>query len=52
MNLVIVLGFWVFYPHGVEGEFKGMALIFSIATFVALYRLRWNILWVFLIRES
>ena len=49
MNLAIVLGFSVFWPHGLEGAFNGMALALSIAAFVALYRLRLNILWVLLI---
>jgi chromate transporter len=49
MNLAIVLGFSVFWPYGLEGEINGMALTFSIAAFVALYRLRWNILWVLFI---
>lgn len=49
MNLAIVLGLSVFWPHGLEGSFNGMALTLSIAAFVALYRLRLNILWVLLI---
>ena len=49
MNLAIVLGLSVFWPHGLEGSFNGMALALSIAAFVALYRLRLNILWVLLI---
>lgn len=49
MNLAIILGFSVFWPHGLEGEFNGMALALSIAAFITLYRLRWNILWVLLI---
>ncbi len=52
MNLAIVLGFRVFLLDGLKREFNGMALIHSIAMFVALYRLRWNILWVLFIRES
>lgn len=49
MNLAIVLGFSLYWPHGLEGEFNGMAFALSIAAFFTLYRLRWNILWVLLI---
>lgn len=49
MNLAIVLGFSVYWPQGLEGEFNGMAFVLSIAAFFTLYRLRWNILWVLLI---
>lgn len=49
MNLAIVLGLSVFWPDGLEGSFNGMALTLSIASFVALYRLGLNILWVLLI---
>lgn len=49
MNLAIVLGLSVFWPHGLEGAFNGMAWTLSIAAFVALYWLKLNILWVLLI---
>lgn len=46
MNLAIVLGFSVLWPHGLEGDFNGMAFILSIAAFLALFWLKLNILWV------
>jgi chromate transporter len=46
LNLALVLAYSVFWPHGLDGEFNGMALALSLAAFVALYRLKWNILWV------
>ncbi len=49
MNLGIVLGLSVFWPHGLGESFNGVALALSIVAFVALYWLRLNILWVLLI---
>jgi chromate transporter len=48
MNLAIVLGFSVFWPHGLEGEFNGMAMALAMGAFAALFRFNVNILWVLL----
>ncbi|MGD9851550.1 MAG: chromate efflux transporter [Nitrospirales bacterium] len=49
MNLAMVLGMSLLWPHGWEREFHVIGLILFLTAFLALYWLKFNILWVLLI---
>ena len=48
LNLALVFGAAVIWPHGLSGGTNWFAAVMSVAAFVALYRLRLDVLWVVL----
>ncbi|MFL6332832.1 MAG: chromate efflux transporter [Pyrinomonadaceae bacterium] len=48
LNLAVVFGAAVIWPRGLEGGTNFFALLMSAAAFVALYRLKADVLWVVL----
>ncbi|MEJ7849690.1 MAG: chromate efflux transporter [Pyrinomonadaceae bacterium] len=48
LNLVLVFGFAVIAPNGLSGSINWFALVLCIASFVALYRFKIDVLWVIL----
>jgi chromate transporter len=48
LNLALVFGAAVIWPHGFAGGTNWFAAIMSVAAFVALYRLKLDVLWVVL----
>ncbi|HEY0098004.1 MAG TPA: chromate transporter [Pyrinomonadaceae bacterium] len=48
LNLALVFGAAVIWPHGLSGGANLFAAIMSVAAFVALYRLKLDVLWVVL----
>ncbi len=49
LNLAIVFGAAVIFPNGLVGSVEWFAFAMSVAAFVALYKFKWNVLWVVLI---
>jgi chromate transporter len=49
LNLALVFGAAVIWPRGLEGGTDFFALVMSAAAFVALYRLKADVLWVVLV---
>jgi chromate transporter len=47
-NLALVFGLAVLFPQGVGGGVNWFALVLSAASFVALYKLKIDALWVVL----
>lgn len=48
LNLALVFGAAVIWPHGFGGPTEWFALVMSVAAFVALYRYKVDVLWVVL----
>ena len=48
LNLAVVFGFTVIFPEGIPGNANWFAIVLSIAAFVALFRLKIDVLWVVL----
>jgi chromate transporter len=48
LNLAVVFGAAVIWPHGIAGGTNWLALAMSAAAFVALYRFKADVLWVVL----
>jgi chromate transporter len=48
LNLAVVFGAAVIWPHGLAGGTNWLALAMSVAAFVALYRFKTDVLWVVL----
>ncbi len=48
LNLAIVFGLAVIFPEGLGGTVNGFAVVLSTAAFVALFRLKTDVLWVVL----
>ena len=48
LNLAMVFGAAVIFPQGLKGEADWFAVVMSLAAFIALYRLKVNVLWVVL----
>jgi len=48
LNLALVFGMAVIWPHGVDGGTDWFAAALSVASFVALYRFKVDVLWVVL----
>jgi len=48
LNLALVFGAAVIWPHGLAGETNWFAVAMSVAAFVALYRFKADVLWVVL----
>jgi chromate transporter len=48
LNLAVIFGAAVIWPHGFAGGTNWLALAMSAAAFVALYRLKLDVLWVVL----
>ncbi|MGH9939172.1 MAG: chromate transporter, partial [Blastocatellia bacterium] len=48
LNLAMVFGAAVIWPHGLAGGTNWFAVIMSAAAFVALYRFKADVLWVVL----
>lgn len=48
LNLAIVFGIVVIAPQGLTGDINWFAIVLGIAAFIALYRLKIDILWVIL----
>ncbi len=48
LNLALVFGIAVIFPQGFSGEINWFAAVMSTAAFVALYRLKAEVLWVVL----
>jgi chromate transporter len=48
LNLALVFGAAVIWPHGLAGGTNWFAVIMSAAAFVALYRFKADVLWVVL----
>lgn len=46
LNLALVFGAAVIWPHGLGGEVNWFAAALSIASFIALYRFKLDVLWV------
>ncbi len=49
LNLALVFGAAVIFPNGLTGNVEWFAFAMSVAAFVALYKFKWNVLWVVLI---
>jgi len=49
LNLALVFGAAVIFPNGLTGNIEWFAAVMSVAAFVALYKFKWNVLWVVLI---
>src|SRR5688572_3962610 len=48
LNLALVFGATVIFPNGVSGAINWFAVVIGIASFIALFRLKANVLWVIL----
>jgi chromate transporter len=48
LNLALVFGLAVILPQGWQGEINRFAVMMSLAAFIALYRLKVDVLWVVL----
>jgi chromate transporter len=48
LNLALVFGAAVIWPHGVSGGTQWFALLMTVAAFVVLYRFKVDVLWVVL----
>jgi chromate transporter len=48
LNLALVFGAAVIWPHGLSGETNWFAVVLTVLTFVALYRLKVDVLWAVL----
>jgi chromate transporter len=48
LNLALVFGLAVILPQGWQGETNWFAAVMSLAAFIALYRLKVDVLWVVL----
>jgi chromate transporter len=48
LNLALVFGLAVIWPHGLQGGTNWFAAVMSLAAFIALYRLKLDVLWVVL----
>jgi chromate transporter len=48
LNLALVFGLAVIWPRGLQGETNWFAAVMSLAAFIALYRLKVDVLWVVL----
>jgi chromate transporter len=48
LNLALVFGVAVIWPHGVGGGTDWFAAALSVAAFIALYRFKIDVLWVVL----
>jgi chromate transporter len=49
LNLALVFGVAVIWPHGLTGAANWFAAILSVAAFIALYRFKADVLWVVVI---
>ena len=49
LNLALVFGAAVIWPHGLSGGTNWFAAILSVAAFIALYRFKADVLWVVII---
>lgn len=48
LNLALVFGSAVIWPQGLHGETNWFAMVMTVAAFIALYRLKIDVLWVVL----
>ncbi|HEY0005091.1 MAG TPA: chromate efflux transporter [Pyrinomonadaceae bacterium] len=48
LNLALVFGAAVIWPHGIQGGTDWFAALLSLAAFIALYRFKLDVLWVVL----
>ena len=48
LNLALVFGAAVIWPGGFSGNINWFAAVMSVLSFVALYKLKFNVLWVVL----
>ena len=48
LNLALVFGATVIFPNGLSGPINWFAVVIGIAAFIALFRLKANVLWVIL----
>ena len=46
LNLALVFGTAVIWPHGITGETNWFAAVLSLAAFVTLYRFKVDVVWV------
>ena len=46
LNLALVFGAAVIWPHGLAGATNWFAIVLSVAAFIALYRFKMDVLWV------
>jgi len=49
LNLALVFGAAVIFPNGLAGRVESFAAVMSVASFVALYKFKADVLWVVLI---